>query len=78
MPQFDVGRGQPSVRHWCDQNDKLPMYSWFSHDGRNYGMQEIFDTYFTVTTSFIKRPEGSHGGDWTARIIVAPRVGVAL
>lgn len=33
-------------------------------------MQEIHDGPFLLTTSFVKRIGGSHGGDWTARIFV--------
>ena len=74
LPQFNMGQSSPQLRHWCDQGDKLPMYGWFSHDAVNFGVQEIYDSYYTLTTSFVKRPGGNHGGDWTARIVVTPRV----
>ena len=65
---------QPSLRHWCDQNDRLPSYGWTAHDGISFGIQEITDNYFTLVTDFVKRPGGNHGGDWTARFSVRPHV----
>ncbi len=64
----------PKIRHWCDQGDGLDMYSWFAHDGRNFGLQQLTDKYFTISTDFVKRPGGNHGGDWSARVKVTPRV----
>ena len=64
----------PSIRHWCEQGDGLSMYSWFAHDGRRFGLQEIMDKYYTLSTDFVKRQGGNHGGDWTARVTVKPRV----
>lgn len=40
------------------------------HDGTGFGLQEIHDGPFLLTTSFVKRIGGSNGGDWTARISV--------
>ena len=65
---------QVQIRHWCDHGDRLPMYGWFIHDGINFGVQEMLDNYYTVSTDFVKRPGGNHGGDWSARIKVNPRV----
>lgn len=56
--------------HWCEQGDNLDKYGWLKHDGSNFGIQEIVDGPFTLTTSFVKQLGGSHGGDWTARISV--------
>ena len=58
------------LRHWCEQGDKLDRYAWMEHDGRTFGVQEIVDNSAVLTTSFVKRPGGKHGGDWTARIAV--------
>ncbi|XP_049939274.1 mannosyl-oligosaccharide glucosidase [Schistocerca serialis cubense] len=58
------------IRHWCEQSDNLDRYTWTAHDGRNFGIQEIDDGPFRITTSFVKRLGGSHGGEWTARISV--------
>lgn len=44
------------------------------HDGVNFGVQEIADKKLDMVTSFVKRPGGNHGGDWTARIEVKPQV----
>ena len=54
--------------------DGLPMYGWFSHDGVNYGIQQLVDDRYILTTDFVKRSGGNHGGDWTARINVKPKV----
>ena len=75
MTEF-TGEMPPPIRHWCEQSDQLPMYTWFIHDGVNFGHQELVDRYFTVATDFAKRPGGQHGGDWTARIGLTARVSV--
>lgn len=61
-------------RHWCEQGDNLNRYTWTHHDGKTFGIQEIDDGPFRLTTSFVKRPGGKHGGDWTARISVDTKV----
>ena len=33
-----------------------------------FGSQEIVDDDFVLTTDFVKRFGGDHGGDWTVRI----------
>lgn len=60
-------------RHLCSQEDKLERYGWVEHDGMNFGIQEISDKYVDVVTSFVKRPGGKHGGDWTTRVELQPR-----
>ncbi|KAG9259869.1 mannosyl-oligosaccharide glucosidase [Astyanax mexicanus] len=57
-----------NLRHTCEQGDRLPGYGWLMHDGVNFGVQEIHDNDFTLTTEFVKRMGGEHGGDWTWRI----------
>ena len=48
----------------------MERYGWIEHDGKTFGVQEIQDGPFLLTTSFVKKPGGNHGGDWTARISV--------
>lgn len=60
--------GNIHIRHSCEQSDKLRRYGWVRHDGINFGTQEIVDNGFMLTTDFVKRTGGDHGGDWTARI----------
>lgn len=55
------------------QGDGLSKYGWLKHDGVNFGIQEIQDTDFHLNTTFVKRPGGQHGGDWTARFTVKPK-----
>lgn len=57
-------------RHWCEQSDNLEKYGWLQHDGSNFGVQEIEDGPFKLTTSFVKKLGGENGGEWTARISV--------
>ena len=61
-------------RHLCDQGDNLEQYGWKEHDGRNFGVQVIIDKFIQLETSFVTKLGGNHGGDWTARIQVEPRV----
>lgn len=55
-------------RHWCEQGDNLDSYGWLQHDGSTFGVQEIQDGPFKLTTSFVKRLGGQNGGEWTARV----------
>lgn len=61
------------IRHWCNQWDRLQQYGWIRHDGVNFGTQRIVDEEYVIETSFVKRPGGRNGGDWTARIGVKPK-----
>ena len=72
LQQPGVNGMQPSLRHWCDQNDRLLSYGWKAHDGVNFGVQEIVDHHFTLITDFVKRPGGNHGGEWSARVNIKP------
>lgn len=65
-------------RHECQQGDNLKKYGWLEHDGVNFGLQEIEEVDFKITTSFVKRQGGTHGGDWTARVQLEPLVRTAL
>ncbi|XP_054634277.1 mannosyl-oligosaccharide glucosidase [Dunckerocampus dactyliophorus] len=56
------------LRHTCEQKDRLQSYGWLMHDGVTFGVQEIRDKDFTLTTEFVKRMGGDHGGDWTWRV----------
>lgn len=66
--------GGQGFRHWCEQGDGLKRYGWLQHDGKDFGIQEIEDGPFLLTTSFVKRSGGEYGGDWTARISVTAKV----
>jgi mannosyl-oligosaccharide glucosidase len=44
-----------SNRHWCDQNDKLVKYGWVAHDGRNFGIHDIYENVengFSIRSSW--------------------------
>jgi len=73
MSQVGVENGIPPIRHWCSQDDQLPAYGWIAHDGVNFGAQEIVDNYFVLTTAFVKKQGGTHGGDWSAKFGLIPR-----
>lgn len=63
-----------NLRHTCEQGDRLQGYGWLMHDGVTFGVQEIRDNDFTLTTEFVKRMGGDHGGDWTWRITAKQHV----
>jgi len=63
-----------NLRHTCEQGDHLQGYGWLMHDGLTFGVQEIQDNDFTLTTEFVKRTGGDHGGDWTWRITAKQHV----
>lgn len=63
-----------NLRHTCEQGDRLQGYGWLMHDGITFGVQEIRDNDFTLTTEFVKRMGGDHGGDWTWRITAKQHV----
>ncbi|XP_006011279.1 mannosyl-oligosaccharide glucosidase [Latimeria chalumnae] len=56
------------LRHTCEQGDGLRGYGWLMHDGVHFGVQEVRDLGFTLTTEFVKRGGGQHGGDWSWRV----------
>lgn len=69
FPRQLLGGGK-GIRHWCDQGDDLTKYGWTQHDGKTFGVQEIYDGAYKIETSFIKTLVGPRGGSWTARITV--------
>ena len=73
LTQF-TGQVPPSMRHLCEDSDGLLGYSWLKHDGQSFGVQELQEKAYTVKTEFVKKAGGDHGGDWTTRITVTPKV----
>lgn len=69
-----IGSSGLDIRHWCDQWSSIKKYSWLQHDGENFGIQEIVDEDIIIVTSFVKRIGGQHGGDFTVKITVEPKV----
>uniref|UniRef100_UPI00358E6F83 mannosyl-oligosaccharide glucosidase isoform X1 n=2 Tax=Myxine glutinosa TaxID=7769 RepID=UPI00358E6F83 len=68
---MEQGQSVPgSLRHACEQGDNLERYGWLAHDGINFGQQEILERDFSLSTDYVKRPGGEHGGDWSWRIAV--------
>ncbi|KAG0605933.1 hypothetical protein M758_9G099500 [Ceratodon purpureus] len=65
-----------SLRHTCEEGDKLTRYAWVRHDGATYGRQEIVDQGLGITTSFLKHqdPESGYGGDWAVRVQVVEKM----
>ncbi|GLH08096.1 Mannosyl-oligosaccharide glucosidase GCS1 [Gryllus bimaculatus] len=53
-----IGADGGGIRHWCEQGDNLDRYGWIEHNGKNFGIQEIQDGPFLITTSFDQRLEG--------------------
>lgn len=64
----------PKLRHTCEQGDGVGPYGWEFHDGLSFGRQHIYDGALRLTTEFVKRPGGHHGGDWSWRVTVEPQV----
>ena len=58
--------GQLSIRHLCDQNDRLESYAWTQHDFWTFGQQIIQDGPYKLSTSYIKDKADSL--DWQATI----------
>ncbi|XP_010828020.1 PREDICTED: mannosyl-oligosaccharide glucosidase [Bison bison bison] len=65
--------GTPKLRHTCEQGDGVGPYGWEFHDGVSFGRQHIQDGALRLTTEFVKRPGGQHGGDWSWRVTVEPQ-----
>uniref|UniRef100_A0A8C3YMF9 Mannosyl-oligosaccharide glucosidase n=1 Tax=Catagonus wagneri TaxID=51154 RepID=A0A8C3YMF9_9CETA len=65
--------GTPKLRHTCEQGDGVGPYGWELHDGVSFGRQHIQDGALKLTTEFVKRPGGQHGGDWSWRVTVEPQ-----
>uniref|UniRef100_H0WBE6 Mannosyl-oligosaccharide glucosidase n=1 Tax=Cavia porcellus TaxID=10141 RepID=H0WBE6_CAVPO len=63
--------GTPKLRHTCEQGDGVGPYGWEFHDGLSFGRQHIQDGALWLTTEFVKRPGGQHGGEWSWRVTVA-------
>ncbi|XP_075839877.1 mannosyl-oligosaccharide glucosidase [Microtus pennsylvanicus] len=63
----------PKLRHTCEQGDGVGPYGWEFHDGLSFGRQHISDGALRLTTEFVKRPGGQHGGDWSWRVTVVPQ-----
>ncbi|XP_006872482.1 PREDICTED: mannosyl-oligosaccharide glucosidase [Chrysochloris asiatica] len=65
--------GTPKLRHTCEQGDGVGPYGWEFHDGHSFGRQHIQDGALKLTTEFVKRPGGQHGGEWSWRVTVEPQ-----
>ncbi|XP_037663166.1 mannosyl-oligosaccharide glucosidase [Choloepus didactylus] len=71
--QQGANPGIPQLKHTCEQGDGVGPYGWEFHDGLSFGRQHIQDGALRLTTEFVKRPGGQHGGDWTWRVTVEPQ-----
>ncbi|XP_074086113.1 mannosyl-oligosaccharide glucosidase [Macrotis lagotis] len=65
--------GPGPLRHTCEQGDGVGPYGWELHDGLRFGRQRLQDGALLLTTEFVKRPGGSHGGDWSWRVTAEPQ-----
>lgn len=66
-----------SMRHECQEPDKLSKYGWRMHDGYGYGWQELADSPMglNITTEFVNIAAGTPNATrerWGARISIAP------
>ncbi|KAF1757578.1 hypothetical protein GCK72_014034 [Caenorhabditis remanei] len=50
---------RPHIRHWCNQDDRLPGYYWYEADGRTFGRQNISETHKgVIQTDWINEANG--------------------
>lgn len=45
--------GHGPCRHEAKQNDGLAKYGWLQHDGQGYGLQELWDGHYNITTAWV-------------------------
>ena len=51
-----VTAAQPDLvrRHEAQQRDGLAKYGWLQHDGQGYGLQQLWDEQFNITTAWVR------------------------
>uniref|UniRef100_A0A8R1EIF2 Mannosyl-oligosaccharide glucosidase n=1 Tax=Caenorhabditis japonica TaxID=281687 RepID=A0A8R1EIF2_CAEJA len=50
---------RPHIRHWCNQDDRLPGYYWYEADGRTFGRQNISEHHGgVIQTDWINELNG--------------------
>ncbi|CAL36500.1 Mannosyl-oligosaccharide glucosidase [Caenorhabditis elegans] len=50
---------RPHIRHWCNQDDRLPGYYWYEADGRHFGKQNISEAHKgVIQTDWINDANG--------------------
>lgn len=42
-------------RHEAQQRDGLAKYGWLQHDGQKYGLQELWDEHYNITTAWVSQ-----------------------
>lgn len=57
------------IRHWCNQFDNLPSYTWLKHDFDNFGIQSIVDKNFSLTTESLFVDSG-----WISKVSLENRL----
>ncbi|EFN57426.1 hypothetical protein CHLNCDRAFT_20925, partial [Chlorella variabilis] len=64
-----------NIRHEAQQRDGLAKYGWLQHDGQGYGLQQLWDEQFNITTAWAKHlcPDCGLGGDWGASVSIEER-----
>lgn len=55
-----------SIRHEAQQGDGLSKYGWLQHDGQRYGLQQLLDGQYNISTAWAKHmcADCGPGGDW--------------
>ena len=71
------GLEEKSLRHTCEQGDRMDGYGWTAYDPRHGGSQVIhdMDNGLDMTTEFLRSSETGHDGYWAARIKGSPSAG---
>lgn len=65
MMWFNQFNNRFQLRHACDQGDGLSKYGWTVHDGKNFGIHDIYESSenrFQIRNTWVKRLGGSYGG----------------
>jgi Glycosyl hydrolase family 63 N-terminal domain len=59
------------IRHEAFNEHGLETFGWHHHDLRSFGQQTIIDGPLNISTTFLKQPSDSFGGDWVLRMSVS-------
>ncbi|KDD76682.1 hypothetical protein H632_c140p3, partial [Helicosporidium sp. ATCC 50920] len=64
-----------TLRHEAQERDGLEKYGCIEHDGSSYGLQQLRDRRYDISTAWTKRrcgPACGRGGDWAVRVTAVP------
>lgn len=62
LAHLTCASARPPRRHEAQQRDGLAKYGWLQHDGERYGLQELWDEQFNISTAWVGAGLGAGGG----------------